>query len=376
MRARQTGVGIAAFRHLVGLDALAQSGRLGHWEILILRDASQTHDPAFLERWRALRSFALVDVDAPHDAHPASDLWMHGRLPGLLRRMGAAVLYSPAFVGPVATGSSAHVVMVHDDMVWSQPGSYPWRFRAYLSAATRLATWRADRVLFPSGAALRACSRRLGLSRGQCGVVHHGVPRVFFSPVGPGGARERLVVCIASAEPRKNHEVLARALANRSEVRLLFVGFQGAGAAGRLARLRRLAGSTPIEVIEAADETRVAGILGRAGVVALPSRGEGFGFPVLEGMAAGTPLVLSDLAVFREVAGECALYRDPDDVGGWARALEVALAGGASVEARVACGRKRAARMTLEASARALLRECARAYRQRRARTGGRTARS
>jgi glycosyltransferase involved in cell wall biosynthesis len=62
----------------------------------------------------------------------------------------------------------------------------------------------------------------------------------------------------------------------------------------------------------------LAAVYRAAGLVLLPSEEEGFGFPVLESMASGTPVVASDLAVLREVGGDAAAYAAVGDVGGWA----------------------------------------------------------
>jgi len=69
-------------------------------------------------------------------------------------------------------------------------------------------------------------------------------------------------------------------------------------------------------------ERRVlAALYRRAAVVVLPSEREGFGLPLLEAMACGTPAVASDLAALREVAGEVGVYRPISDMQAWADAV-------------------------------------------------------
>jgi hypothetical protein len=91
--------------------------------------------------------------------------------------------------------------------------------------------------------------------------------------------------------------------------------------------------------------------LGGAAAVLCPSREEGFGMVALEAMAAGRPVVASDLPAHREVLGDVAFYADPRDARAWREAVAAALACGPE---RLARGLERAARFTWEAAARKL----------------------
>ena len=61
------------------------------------------------------------------------------------------------------------------------------------------------------------------------------------------------------------------------------------------------------------DETEYAALLAEAAALVHASRAEGYGLPLVEALAAGTPVVCSDLPIFREVAGGAAGYAAPDD---------------------------------------------------------------
>jgi alpha-1,3-rhamnosyl/mannosyltransferase len=91
-----------------------------------------------------------------------------------------------------------------------------------------------------------------------------------------------------------------------------------------------------------------------ATVVALPSLYEGFGLPALEAMAAGAPLLLSDLPVFHEVAGDAALYAPPGSPDLWRRRLGELLADPALRQELAARGRERAARFDWRLAATAI----------------------
>ncbi len=89
----------------------------------------------------------------------------------------------------------------------------------------------------------------------------------------------------------------------------------------------------------------------RAALFVFPSRYEGFGFPPLEAMACGCPVVMSNRASLPEVGGESALYCDPDEPGALIDAVQSILADSKLRSRLVAAGRKRAKQFTWRESA-------------------------
>ena len=91
------------------------------------------------------------------------------------------------------------------------------------------------------------------------------------------------------------------------------------------------------------DERLRATLLSRASVFAYPSLYEGFGFPVIEAMAAGTPVVAGNAGAIPEVAGDGAVLIDPTDIDAIAEGLTRVLDDPALAETLVRAGRKQAA---------------------------------
>lgn len=141
-----------------------------------------------------------------------------------------------------------------------------------------------------------------------------------------GSAVEGYVVCVATLEPRKNHQVLLDAFdlwASRSpQLGLVLVGRIGWNTEALVRRIEghQLLGSQLFWFSHADDET-MRTLLGHATVAAMPSHAEGFGLPVLEALALGVPVVTTDGGALGEVGGDTPLRLAADDPGAWAEAL-------------------------------------------------------
>jgi glycosyltransferase involved in cell wall biosynthesis len=218
------------------------------------------------------------------------------------------------------------VVMIHDTI----PLDFPNLQREGTAAAFRdkfdVVARHADCIICPSEAAAADVRRHLH-RRGaatQVVVAPLGVTPVAPRPAElPGGLppAEPYVVALGTIEPRKNHALLLdvwERLGPEAPV-LVICGARGWRNDATFARLDR----RPPRVIEQAglSDGAVAALLEGAGALLFPSLAEGFGLPLVEARACGTPVLCSDLPVFREVAGHDALYLDPRDPSAWAAAL-------------------------------------------------------
>ena len=144
------------------------------------------------------------------------------------------------------------------------------------------------------------------------------------------GTQDYFVVC-GAIEPRKNHLLLLnvwRELARRRGKRapkLVVVGSPIRGVNGIAPLLRTLEQCPPLQdqVIFARGLSSPAlrRLIAHAKALLMPSFAEGFGLPVIEALALGTPVIASDLPAHREIAGDLAIYRDPTDRSGWLAAI-------------------------------------------------------
>lgn len=145
------------------------------------------------------------------------------------------------------------------------------------------------------------------------------------------GLPDRFAVCVGTTHPHKGHATLLRAWrglldAGTSPPPLVLTGVTGFADAAVRELAHRLELGALVRHLGWIARDDLRGLLGSADVALVPSRFEGFGLPLLEAMALGTPTVASDLPVFREVGEELVTWVPTDDEGAWVGAIRTALA--------------------------------------------------
>lgn len=287
------------------------------------------------------------------------------RLPGLCRRLHAAILHSLQFVAPLRL-PCASVVTVHD-LAWQVfPGTVEEPRRTYYQLVVPPTLKRAAAVVTNSEATA-ADVRRL----------HPGVPEIRVTPFGTptwvaeqvpevppedvaGFGSRPFFLFVGTLEPRKNLEGLLEAYSRVLDrpgdwPALLLVGGRGWRDSGLRRRIEPLQKAGHLQVLDYCG-TEKLGALYRAAVALLfPSLHEGFGFPILEAMALGLPVLTAGNGAMAEVAGEAALLVEPQDTEALAGGIE-RLARDPDLRQRLVLGgRQRAARWTWERTASATL---------------------
>ena len=119
---------------------------------------------------------------------------------------------------------------------------------------------------------------------------------------------------LGTIEPRKNHALLLDVWDRLPEPRprLVVAGSRGWAAPALLARLDAAVAAGAVVVLPGLSDGAVAALMAAARALLFPSRAEGFGLPLAEAMAAGTPAICAPVPVFREIAGDYPVYLDPD----------------------------------------------------------------
>lgn len=260
---------------------------------------------------------------------PFPRLWSHWRLARELYRDRPDVLFVPSHVLPILFPGPA-VVTVHDLGFRHFPQAHATTSRLYLELTTRWHTRRATRIVADSEATRRDLIAHYQADADRIVVAYPGYDdtlRPVQDPVQLAAARERAnitakhyLLFIGTLQPRKNLVRLIDAFArlDRSDTQLVLAGKPGWLAEPILARARHANVLLPGFIPEA-DK---AALLSGATAFVFPSLYEGFGFPVLEAMACGTPVICSNTSSLPEIAGDAAVQVDPMNVDELTRAIE------------------------------------------------------
>jgi glycosyltransferase involved in cell wall biosynthesis len=270
---------------------------------------------------------------------PLIAAWQQGRGP---RPGDCDLVHAPTLFAP-PRGRRPLVVTVHDAVPWTHPETLTPRGVEWHRAMAARVARTADAIVTPTQAVADQLAELLPISDRV---------RVIGDPPDADSRAESLqlpaayLTTVATLEPRKGLDVLLAALARPEapELPLLVAGQAGWGGVDPLAEAA--AAGLPegrVQVLGRVADADLAVLLQRATAVVVPSRAEGFGLPVLEAMAAGTPVVHSDDPALVEVAGGAGVVTPIGDAGALAVALaqlaDDAVLGAALAEA----GRARAA---------------------------------
>jgi glycosyltransferase involved in cell wall biosynthesis len=280
----------------------------------------------------------------------SQNLRMAVRLPRLLRRLRPALAHFLYVVPPAYRGPS--VVTVHDLSFERLPRLMSLRDRTLFRTLVPRSVRRAERVLTGSEWTKRDLVERYGLSPERIMITPYGVDSVF-KPNGQGGGESPYALFVGAIQPRKAPLAALEAISLvDDDLRLVLVGPEKRGGNEVRAAVRRLGLERRVELAGHVGLQELAALYRGAACLVFPSRYEGFGLPVLEAMASGTPVVATRAGAIPEVAGDAAVLVPPNDPAALAGGIERALA---DRERLVAAGLARARRYSWAETARLTL---------------------
>jgi glycosyltransferase involved in cell wall biosynthesis len=255
-------------------------------------------------------------------------------LPLELAHLGLDVLHSVDFIPPFRRRCRS-VITVHDLAFLLHPHLVTKESQRYYGQIRR-AVASAEGIIAVSEATRQDLQRLLGVRPEDVDVVHH-APDSHFQPIEDknqvvGFCEQRglplgFLLWVGVMEPRKNLPTLLKALAllkgrwTDGEPRLVLAGRPGWLYQDALRLVDELQLSSNVIQFEPQSTNDLLMLYNGASILVFPSLYEGFGFPPLEAMACGTPVISSNTPALVEVQGDASLYVEPLDEEVWAQTI-------------------------------------------------------
>lgn len=275
------------------------------------------HDLKQKETWEpqlvSMTNVEWVRTDTSH--YTLAEQW---QLPELLKHAALDLLHVPHFNIPLAYRGPL-VVTIHD-LLWHEyrgpsvttlPRWQYWLKYAAYRWVTSQAIKRAKAILVPAETIRDTVNRYYPHHLTKIFVTKEGVSQDFFIQGKKRTTVKKQLVYVGSLYPHKNLEVVIRALSKLPEYQLLVVGartvFQQ-----QMRDLVTLYGvEAQVEFLGFVPDLELAELLYASTALVQPSLSEGFGLTGVEAMAAGVPVLASDIPIFREIYQDAAIYFDP-----------------------------------------------------------------
>jgi len=260
---------------------------------------------------------------------PQRRLWSQFRLAKELRDNPPDILFVPSHVVPIFCQVPS-VVTIHGLEFRRFPQSYSSFDRRYLEFSTSVSASKARHIITPSLSTKRDLVQYYKIKPEKITVIPHGYNQEVFSvstqedkpPI-----ESPYIFFVGRIEERKNVRLLIDAfvllLKERKPISLVLSGKNGYGYDSIIKKIKSLSPSIQQKIILPGylPQYDMVRYLRHARLFAFPSLYEGFGIPILEAMAVGTPVVTSNSSSLPEVAGDAATLLAPDNALSWAAAF-------------------------------------------------------
>ena len=258
-------------------------------------------------------------------------VWMQFVLPTILRDVRPDLVHFTNYLAPLAAGVP-YLVSFHDMSLSLLPQYHTLKKRVLTSSLIPSVARGARMILTPSESTRRDVVRLLRVDPGRVRVIPYAASPAFRPTVAPPetlealGVRAPYFLYVGTLEPRKNLARTLRAFASVADslpgCRFVIVGQRG----WRYAEVLRVAEDPAlrgrVDFLGYLPEERLPALYAHALALVYPSLYEGFGLPVVEAMACGTPVLTSRSSSLAEIGEGAALLADPSDEKALADALQ------------------------------------------------------
>jgi glycosyltransferase involved in cell wall biosynthesis len=274
--------------------------------------------------------------------HPQVDWFEHWALPGLAGRLGINLYHGTYQVLPlVRTVAPIQVMTIADMALFDFPEAYGRKFGPYMRLLITRSLKQATHIIAISESTKREMSRHFPWAEAKTTSILLGAGEEFLavSRKPREAAKEQarkagldfpFILYVGNLEPKKNLPRLIKGFLKAKQAynlphRLVVVGEELPKGPKSGVDIADLSNPENIRMLGYVDDAALPDLYRAADLVAYPSLYEGFGFPVLEGLACGTPVLTSNVSSLPEVAGDAGLLVDPMDIDAICTGLHRAL---------------------------------------------------
>jgi len=263
--------------------------------------------------------------------------WSHIRLSAHLYSHTPDILFVPAHEIPLNTGNAKIVTTVHDIAFDYFPEVYSKKNRWRQHWSLRRVLRKADTIITISNSTKQDLTQFYGAHENQIVVTHLGIRTKHFQASDAQIAKTLekyglqdapYFLFVGRIESKKNIEFLLQAFEEykiqypeQHVQSLVLAGRSGYGAEAIHKAIEESRAKESVKYISYIPDELLAGLYGGSNGFLFPSLYEGFGLPILESLASGTPVLASDIPVHHEVGGRAILYANPSDRDAWVKGM-------------------------------------------------------
>lgn len=357
----------------IGYDAkraVFNNTGLGNYSRLVIEgiasenpgDRLLLYTPRFEHPQRTERMERLPNVDfrLPPPQGFKGTMWRTFGITNNLRADGVDIYHGLSNELPLNITSAGvpTVLTMHDVIYRKLPHDYSLADRLLDDFKYGRSCRAASHIIAVSECTRRDVAEAYGIDPEKISVVYQGCAEAFRKKADPAEIEalrrqlnlpRRYILQVGTIEPRKNLELTVRALASLPEdIDLVAVGRERLGYRRKVERIAEESGvRRRVHFLEGLEGGAIPLLNQGAEIIAYPSRYEGFGIPVLEGITSGRPVVAATGSCLEEAGGEGALYVSPDSPREMANALNSILRAETDVRELIRKGEKHAARFNI-----------------------------
>ena len=257
------------------------------------------------------------------------------RLPYLLSKNRISVLHSPAYVSPVFK-ICPYVMTIHDLSFMLFPEMFISTYRLYLKILMPLSVKRADLIIAVSEHTKQDIIKILKVPEEKIKVIYEGAEERFYKSHSPyliksfikkNNLPEKFILFVGTLEPRKNLKGLLKAYSIYSKrtdkpLKLVLTGMKGWLYNDVFELIETLNLKDNVIFTGYLSDDEMPYLYNAASLFVYPSFYEGFGLPVVEAMACGTPVIASNVSSLPEVLGNAGILIDPNNIEEIALAIQ------------------------------------------------------